>query len=560
MDVRRNKILLLAASLATLAALLYAAYEENVRREWRQLQRRYRAELPPAQAAAFAVQLRQIYAPDLGAADRCVSCHVGMDPGEAGIEGHALFASHPAVAHEPAQYGCVACHAGQGRATAAADAHGAVPHWPEPMIPARYAEAGCGSCHTHLAVPGLDRLARGRELFARYDCLACHAIDGRGGTLRPGGAAGVSGPDLSRAGARGPAPRWYETHLAAHQAAADGAWRTSFGPIAVAHRADIEVYLRSRVGAPALVEAKALFHSLGCRGCHKIGGVGGDDGPDLTRTGEKDPGRLDFAHVPGGRSVAAWHAAHLRAPTVVVPGSLMPELGLTEEQIDTLVLYLLSLRRTDRPEAYWPADRVRAERFDEREFSTDGATLYGTFCAACHGPRGEGMRYPGMAAFPAIGNPDFLAVASDRFLRATVEHGRPGRRMPAWGEQQGGLRPAEIDAVVAHVRSFAGGVPAPEDTFPARWVAGDAALGARLYRDACASCHGARGEGGEGPALANRVLLAHASDTYLVENVRRGRRGTSMPAFGSPSPTHRVLSDGDIEAIVSFIRTWEDRS
>ncbi len=50
-------------------------------------------------------------------------------------------------------------------------------------------------------------------------------------------------------------------------------------------------------------------------------------------------------------------------------------------------------------------DRVRAEKLSEREFATDGATLYGTFCAACHGQGGEGMRYPGMAPFPAIGNP-----------------------------------------------------------------------------------------------------------------------------------------------------------
>jgi cbb3-type cytochrome c oxidase subunit III len=560
MTARRNKILLLAASLATLAVLLYSAYEENVRREWRQLQRRYRAELPPAQAAAFAVQLRQIYAPGLGAVDRCVSCHVGMDAGETGIEGHKLFAPHPRVVHEPAQYGCVSCHAGQGRATVAADAHGAVAHWPEPMIPVRYAKAGCGGCHTHLEVPNLDRLARGRALFERYDCLACHAMDGRGGTLRPGGAAGVSAPDLSHAGARDPAPRWYESHLAAREAAADGAWRTSFAPIAAADRGDIDVYLRSRVGAPALVEAKALFHSLGCRGCHKIGGVGGDDGPDLTLAGEKDPGRLDFGHVPGERTVAAWHAAHLRAPAAVVPGSLMPELGLTDDQIDSLVLYLLSLRRTDRPEAYWPVDRVRAERLGEREFSTDGATLYGTFCASCHGPNGEGMRYPGMPAFPAIGNPDFLAAASDRFIRANIERGRPGRRMPAWGAQEGGLRPEEIDAVVGHVRSFARDIPPPDDTEPVRWSAGDPALGAQLYAGACASCHGGQGQGGEGPALANRVLLEHATDTYLFENIRRGRRGTSMPAFGSPSPAHRVLADGEIEAIVSFMRTWEDRS
>jgi len=39
---------------------------------------------------------------------------------------------------------------------------------------------------------------------------------------------------------------------------------------------------------------------------------------------------------------------------------------------------------------------------------------------------------------------------------------------------------------------------------------------------------------------------------------RRGRRGTSMPAFGSASPAHRVLADGEIGAIVSFMRTWEE--
>jgi cytochrome c oxidase cbb3-type subunit 3 len=237
----------------------------------------------------------------------------------------------------------------------------------------------------------------------------------------------------------------------------------------------------------------------------------------------------------------------------------MPEMGLTDEQIDALTLYTLSLRRSDVPEAYWPLDRVRADRLDQREFSTDGATLYGTFCAACHGPLGQGMRYPGMTAFPAIGNPDFLAIASDRFITETVRHGRPGRRMPAWGDKDGGLRPAEIEAVVTYVRSF-GDVPPPRETGPSRWVEGDAATGATLYADSCASCHGRNGEGAEGPALNNPVLLRSATDTYLVETIRRGRRGTSMAAFAAASPTHAALSSREIEAIVAFIRTWEDKA
>jgi len=560
MNPRANKLLLLLSSLAAVALLLVAAYRENYSREWRRLQRAYRAELPAEEAESFEVQLRQVYAPGIEATDRCISCHVGMAPGETGVKGHAVFAAHPDVGHDPLRYGCVSCHSGQGRATTRAEAHGSAPHWPSPMLPQRYAYSGCGSCHTHLAVPNLEQVARGSALVERYDCLSCHALDGRGGTLRPGGAAGVPAPDLSRIGAGGVPRDWYDGHLAQHVAARGGPWVSSFGVIPPGDREALTAFLASRVGAPGLVESKAVFHTLGCRGCHKVNGVGGSDGPDLSREGEKDPARLDYSKVAGERTLANWLAEHFRAPSEVVPGSLMPAMGLSERQIDALVLYLLSLRRSEAPEAFWTDDRIRAERFGEREFATDGATLYGTFCAACHGGRGEGMRYPGLVAFPAIGNPDFLAVASDRFLRATIQHGRPGRRMPAWGETEGGLRPAEIDALVQHVRSLATGAAPPAESEPARWAAGDAAAGARLYADNCASCHGPNGEAKEGPALANRALLQHASDRYLFESVKRGRRGTSMPAFGAAATTHRLLSDDEIEDVVTFIRTWEKPS
>jgi cytochrome c oxidase cbb3-type subunit 3 len=549
--MKANKSLLLVSSLGVLTLLIVAAVQENVFKDWRRIQRSARSS-----TGEIEVHLRQIVVPALRVTDRCTSCHVGMAPGEQGLAGSPVLASHPNVGHDLAAFGCTVCHGGQPRATETADAHGDVPYWPSPMIPKRFAYAGCGSCHTHLLVPNLTQLRQGRTVFEQYDCLACHRLDGRGATFRPGGG-GMEGPDLSRTGARGYRKDWYEDHLARRAKAAEGPWQTSFGAIPKGDRDVLEVFLVSRAGAPGLTEAKALFHSLGCRGCHRVGGVGGDDGPDLTRVGELDPGRLDFARVPGKATLANWLAEHFRAPATLVPGSKMPALGLAEDQIRLLTFYMLSLRRSDVPEAFWPKDRIRAERFGEREFATDGATLFGTFCAACHGASGQGMRYPGMPPFPAIGNPDFQALASDAFLAATVRGGRPGRRMPAWGEKEGGLRPAEIAEVVAHLRRLGGGVTPEADRKPQRWAQGDAKEGDRLFTAYCAACHGARGEGKEGPALKNKVLLTTATDTYLVETIRRGRRGTEMEGFVNPSTIRPALSASEIESIVTYLRTWE---
>ncbi len=556
--MRLNKHALLWCSLGSLVVLGWAAYSENVLADWQQSQRHVAATSP-----GLEIQLRQIVVPSLHAMDRCVSCHVGMAPGESGIPGDRVYGKHPTVVHDPAEYGCTVCHGGQGRATTTADAHGAVPHWPEPMIPKAYAYAGCGTCHTHLKVPNQARHERGKRLFERYDCLACHRVEGRGGTLRPGGAGGGEGPDLSKVGTSGVPSDWYDKHLERRRLAVEGKpvdrlpWAAAFGEIPVDDRAAVEEYLHSLIGAPRLLEAKSLFHSLGCRGCHKVHGVGGDDGPDLSAEGQRDPARTDFSRLRGRHDLGTWLAEHFREPARVVPGSKMPALDLTDGQIDLLVLYMFSLRKAQVPEALWPRDRMQALRLGEREFSTDGSTLYGTFCAACHGRSGEGMRFEGLAPFPAIGNPDFLGVASDEFIQATVTHGRPGRRMPAWGEKEGGLDQGEIAAIVGHLRASAGGVQAEPDAKPRRWAKGDPATGARLYGANCASCHGPKGEGIEGLAIANPALLAAATDTYLYETIRRGRRGTTMPSFGSGSPARRALSPEEIESIVAHLRTWE---
>jgi cbb3-type cytochrome c oxidase subunit III len=407
-------------------------------------------------------------------------------------------------------------------------------------------------------VPHRDQLAALEATVARLDCLSCHRVDGRGGTLRPDGG-GMEGPDLSRAGIAGWNKGWYDAHVVAAGTATSGPWKTAFGPVTEADRRLVDAYLSMRVAAPRLMAAKSVFLSSGCLGCHKMSGVGGDEGPDLTRAGEKDPGRLDYSSVPEGHSLEGWFSAHVRAPSTVVAGSLMPAMRLSDADVDALTLYTLSLRRRVVPGTYLPRDRMRIERFGDREFASDGATLFGAFCAGCHGPQGQGHRAPGMKAFPSIGNADFLAVASDAFLMQTILRGRPNTRMRAWGDGATGLNEPDVARIVEHLRQSSG-VAAPVESRAARWVAGDAARGGRLFAASCSGCHGAKGEGVEGPALNNAVLIELATDTYLVETIKRGRRGTAMGGFAEPSTIRPTLSDADIEAIVAFIRTWGGRS
>jgi cytochrome c oxidase cbb3-type subunit 3 len=238
----------------------------------------------------------------------------------------------------------------------------------------------------------------------------------------------------------------------------------------------------------------------------------------------------------------------------------MPALGLGHEQIDKLTFYLLSLREVDLPDQFRPKDRILVERFGGREFAGDGATLYTTFCTACHGPKGEGRRFPDFTPFPSVANADFLAVVDDAFLAETIRNGRVGRRMPAWNENEGGLREQEIARIVEHLRDLGGVSEVEVETTPHRWVQADPKTGQRLFLAHCAGCHGAQGEGVDAPQLNNKSLLAAAGDTYFVETVSRGRGGTAMPGFSRPSPAYPVLSDSDIKSIVAFIRTWEEPS
>ncbi len=77
------------------------------------------------------------------------------------------------------------------------------------------------------------------------------------------------------------------------------------------------------------------------------------------------------------------------------------------------------------------------------------------------------------------------------------------------------------------------------------------ALGAEVYSNTCAACHGENGEGygiPQAPALNETEHAWHHPDGQIQEIIKNG--GNAMPALGDQ------LTDEQIVAVIRYIQTW----
>lgn len=490
------------------------------------------------------VALQQIWRPEIGLTDRCTTCHVGMSAAAPLEDGDRIYRRHPEVGHDVARMGCTICHRGQGRATSSAAAHGEVEHWEFPMLPAGHLQASCGSCHGDAArIPKLAQVEHGAYLFELHGCNACHTVDGHGGDV---------GPDLSGVALKGFDRDWHVRHLREPASVVEGSRMMSFGHLTDREINDILAYLDTLIGAPDLIRGKAVAVQLGCRGCHKIGGLGGEESVDLNEAARKPVTEMDFSRVEGEKTLENWHRQHLRDPQRVAPGSRMPAYRLAPAQEDALITYILSLRRPDVGMDHLPRETLLAHLEERRDFAHDGEVLFGVFCASCHGADGAGQVVPALeTTVPNLRNPDVHAVMSTESLLYTLEHGRPGRSMPAWGPGGAGLRENEFEAIVAFLRRD---LPRPPSFEEVREARADPALGRTFFRNDCASCHGADGAGTViAPGLISPELHFVADEEFLYKTITGGRTGTAMPA-------HPQYDAKTVASVMAWIRGLASRS
>lgn len=182
-----------------------------------------------------------------------------------------------------------------------------------------------------------------------------------------------------------------------------------------------------------------------------------------------------------------------------------------------------------------------------------GARIYAQSCAVCH--QADAIGKPGFA--PSLSNPEFLSVASDRFILETMLGGRPGTGMPSFGY----LGEKKGSEVLAYLRSFA--------TLPDRSVAvdgeppskGDVARGKESFDLICSTCHGRKGDGylagGTGTAIGRAGTMTPASDGFLRATIKDGRSNTRMLGFSGPDGMAN-LSDQEIDDIIVYLHLLAD--
>jgi cytochrome c oxidase cbb3-type subunit III len=183
-----------------------------------------------------------------------------------------------------------------------------------------------------------------------------------------------------------------------------------------------------------------------------------------------------------------------------------------------------------------------------------GARLFAENCVVCHGPQGQGR-------VGATLNKDWPSIRPELTVKSIITNGVAGSKMPAWSNANGGpLSEAEIDALTLYILSWqTGGAPSmverPTATSippitPIPEVKGDPNLGASLFSENCAVCHGAQAQGRQGATLAKNWPGVRP-DLGIRTTIANGVSGSVMPAWSTAQGG--PLNDGEIDNLVAYI-------
>lgn len=545
-----------------LLAMLAVAPAKDFFSEWHGYQRLYLRVIRGRGDAVtlrrhFSQGLQQIWIPQMSVTDRCATCHVALK--EASMAGaQQPFRPHPPIPHKIDEFGCTICHRGQGGATTVAEAHRSTLAWEQPLLPPRYLESGCGTCHLQ-PLTGTPRLDEGRALLSREGCVHCHTLRfGDGTTAIPAD----DPPSLEHIAGK-TTPEWIYAWLKDPKAYSTTATMPTFG-LSDDDARDVTAFLIAQstplAGLHLTVSAKpssdpaagtTLYGELFCASCHATQNaagnmVGGTLGPELTLVGNKVK--------------PDWLVAWLKNPSVYDPNSKMPHYRFTDVQLATLAAFLESKSDSN----FLGNDHLPPATPQQATHGKQIVLEYG--CASCH--EINGVRKPENFA------PDLTRVGSrslaqlifapgvqhtlPAYISAKIRDPRrfgPGLKMPKFnlsGEQIDALTTALLSQNERQLDEPAAlrVASAPQSHYAPAGQAG------ALMRDLrCLSCHKVNGQGGdmapdlsiEGSAVQRAWLVAFLKNpnTLRPTLIRR------MPKLNLTDPEANTLADYIVAAYQS---------
>jgi mono/diheme cytochrome c family protein len=183
----------------------------------------------------------------------------------------------------------------------------------------------------------------------------------------------------------------------------------------------------------------AEMFKTNCTACHQADGKGkAGFAPNINN--------IDFLSIADDALIKNF-ILEGRAGTSMMSYKNMPNVA---DNIDDLVAYMRSWEKEFELAKVTPVDAHWKSSGD----AANGGKLFQEFCMYCHGADGEG--YASGGAGTAIGNPAFLSLVSDDYIKQTLILGRNGTAMKSFAGAKGvaHMTDSDMDDVVKYLREL----------------------------------------------------------------------------------------------------------
>lgn len=290
---------------------------------------------------------------------------------------------------------------------------------------------------------------------------------------------------------------------------------------------------------PMVNKGRELFVQKNCYGCHRIEGISnGTLGPDLSDVGKK--WNLNYIH----ESIAD--------PRANSATSFMPKFNLTDDETKALAIFLKSRRGFNYAETTLDRYRATLNKGQTTPAATPAADgtkpaptpavtaakpgdqlIAEKACVACHKIGAQDGGIAPDLSFEGLIKDEKWIFAHFKNPRALV----PDSIMPTFT-----FTDDEFKTMSTHL---AGLNKAPTFNNPQE-----------IYQKLCLRCHGDKGDGHGQIAIyldpyprdfTNAGFMNSKTDERLVNSIKNGVGGTSMPAWG------KVLNEDQIKGVLAYI-------